>query len=132
MEANALAGDDSITLPAGIYMLTIAGTGEDAAATGDLDIRGSLTITGAGSDATIIDAAYLDRVFDVFPGVSFGISAITVTRGLTSESGGGIYIQGGTVNIDSSTLSGNSASGTSSGGGGIKWCSDRFQHYTFH
>src|SRR3990172_8808874 len=36
-EANALSGPDTIDLPAGTYTLTIPGTGEDAAATGDLD-----------------------------------------------------------------------------------------------
>src|SRR3990172_8219355 len=30
-EANALAGDNTITVPGGTYTLTIAGTGEDAA-----------------------------------------------------------------------------------------------------
>ena len=48
-ESNALAGADSITLPAGTYILGIAGDGEDASATGDLDIIGDLTINGAGS-----------------------------------------------------------------------------------
>lgn len=49
-EANALAGDDTITLPAGTYTLTIAGAHEYNAATGDLDIRENLTITGAGAN----------------------------------------------------------------------------------
>jgi CSLREA domain-containing protein len=48
-EANALAGTDTINLPAGTYTLTIGGTGEDVAATGDLDITADVTITGAGS-----------------------------------------------------------------------------------
>ena len=52
----------------GTYTLTIAGTGEDAAATGDLDITDDLTITGAGSGLTIIDGNSLDRVFDVISG----------------------------------------------------------------
>src|SRR5438046_1414468 len=47
-------GADTITLPAGTYTLAIAGAGEDAAATGDLDITGSLTINGAGAATTII------------------------------------------------------------------------------
>ena len=59
MEANAAAGDDSIVVPAGTYTLTIGGSGEDGAATGDLDITdtsGKLTITGAGADVVTIDA----------------------------------------------------------------------------
>src|SRR3989304_3546658 len=42
--ANAAAGDDEITVPAGTYTLTIAGKNEDAAATGDLGITSQHTI----------------------------------------------------------------------------------------
>ena len=45
--ANANPGADTIILPAGIYTLTIPGTGEQAAATGDLDITQPVTISGA-------------------------------------------------------------------------------------
>src|SRR5215210_6646155 len=40
MEANGLGGSNRITLPAGTFRLTTAGRGEDAAATGDLDVNG--------------------------------------------------------------------------------------------
>src|SRR5262245_25876067 len=50
-EANAHAGKDAITLPAGSYLLAIAGPGEDAAATGDLDITDDLVLTGAGAES---------------------------------------------------------------------------------
>ncbi len=46
-ESNALPGPDTVILPAGVYTLTIAGAGEDAAATGDLDITENLTLNGA-------------------------------------------------------------------------------------
>ena len=55
--ANALAGADTITVPAGTYTLSIAGTGEDANATGDLDISDDLTING--TTFTIIDGGAL-------------------------------------------------------------------------
>ncbi|MDW8212484.1 MAG: CSLREA domain-containing protein, partial [Roseiflexaceae bacterium] len=42
--ANTLPGPDTIILPAGTYTLTIAGAGENAATTGDLDITDSVTI----------------------------------------------------------------------------------------
>src|SRR5438445_11883528 len=60
-QANALAGADTIMLPAGTYTLTISGLCEDGAATGDLDITDDLTITGAGAATTIIDAGGIDR-----------------------------------------------------------------------
>src|SRR6186713_823446 len=52
--ANAAAGADVITLPAGTYTLTITGTNEDLNADGDLDITTPMTINGAGSGSTII------------------------------------------------------------------------------
>ena len=69
--ANASVGvPDVITVPAGTYTLTIAGNAEDAAATGDLDIRDTVTINGAGSATTIIQAGTnntngIDKVFSV-------------------------------------------------------------------
>ena len=41
-------GADTISLPAGNYVLTLGGMGEDFAVAGDLDIRRDLTIVGAG------------------------------------------------------------------------------------
>jgi CSLREA domain-containing protein len=69
MEANALPGADTIAVPAGIYELTLTGVDESCcdnnpepntpvitsdASKGDLDITDDVTITGAGSDLTII------------------------------------------------------------------------------
>lgn len=58
-QANALAGPDTIVVPAGTVVLTLVGTGEDAAVTGDLDIMATWSSrvpaparpswTGAGS-----------------------------------------------------------------------------------
>src|SRR5206468_7653303 len=56
-EANALAGADTITLPAGTYTETLVAAAEDLNAGGDFDIRSDLTINGAGSGTTIIQAA---------------------------------------------------------------------------
>ena len=141
-EANALAGADTIIVPAGLYTLTISGQDEDAAATGDLDLTQNVTINGAGLTTTIIDGNGLDRLFHVT-----GPYAVTLT-GLTMRGGGGQTITGGGINnsgtltlIDSAiignsasvagglensgtallintTLSGNSADG--SGGGGLR------------
>src|SRR5687768_15112228 len=52
---------DVINVPAGTYLLTIAGRDEDAAASGDLDLLGDITLNGAGVAATIIDGNQLDR-----------------------------------------------------------------------
>ncbi|MCY2991124.1 MAG: FG-GAP-like repeat-containing protein [Planctomycetota bacterium] len=120
MEANALAGPDAIVLPAGTYKLTIAGTNEDAAAKGDLDIApGGLTITGAGAATTVIDAASLDRVFDVHPGATLTLIGVTIQGGRatgTTENGGGIENQGSLVLIDC-VVDTNTAVGVGVGGG---------------
>src|SRR5262249_13404074 len=42
--ANEHGGSNTIILPGGTFTMTVAGPGEDAAATGDLDITGNLTI----------------------------------------------------------------------------------------
>lgn len=55
-EANALAGDDIITLPAGTYTQTLVGA-DNANASGDFDITSGITINGAGSGNTFIEAA---------------------------------------------------------------------------
>lgn len=46
----ALVGADVINVPSGTYVLTIPGTGENAAATGDLDVADDLTLLGAGAE----------------------------------------------------------------------------------
>src|ERR1041384_5219381 len=53
-EANATAGTNTIMLPAGTYRLKLAGAVEDAAATGDLDLHGNVSIIGAGPATTIV------------------------------------------------------------------------------
>ena len=58
-----MAGADTITLAGSTYQLSIAGSGEDGAATGDLDITDDLMIAGARS--AVIDGGALDRIFDV-------------------------------------------------------------------
>lgn len=70
LAANASAGADTVTLPAGTFTLTIIGALEDLCATGDLDVTDDLEIVGSGSSATIISANGLgDRVLHVISGV---------------------------------------------------------------
>jgi CSLREA domain-containing protein len=93
--ANAHPGADTIVVPAGIYTLTLTGAGEDAAATGDLDITDDCTITGAGADRTVIDGAGADRIFEVQYGtVSATIAGLTLRNGGSVDSGGAILVRG--------------------------------------
>jgi CSLREA domain-containing protein len=103
MEANVDVGADTVVLEQGHrYELTRAGTGEDGAATGDLDVTEKITVVG---DATI-DANGLDRVLDVHAGI-FTLDEATVTGGRAS-SGSGVNGRPGTeLHIRRATVRGN-------------------------
>lgn len=123
-EANALAGADTITLPAGTYLLTRAGAKEDANVTGDLDLTGSVNLTGGGAASTIIDAGQLDRVLQVFGGASVTVSGVTLRNGRTPNGtmpecwGGGIHNHGA-LTLTGAVVSGNASAGND----GNKGCS---------
>src|SRR5712691_4991903 len=114
-QANASFGADTITVPAGIYLLTLIGSpGEDQAATGDLNILDDVTITGGGSDQTIIDGLLQDRVFDVKAGVTAQISGLKITNGVVTSGqgdGGGVRNMG-TLTMQNVVLDGNSTAGS--------------------
>ncbi len=116
--ANALAGADTIVVPAGTYLLTLVGAAEDASATGDLDITGDVTITGAGAGSTIVDGNATDRVFDLRP-ASFNVtlSGLTIRNGNVTGFGGGVHKEGfGVIQVINAAVTGNTASNF---GGGI-------------
>ena len=94
-QSNALAGRDTIQLPAGTYTLSIAGNNEDAGASGDLDVNDGLSIIGTGSSQTIIDAAQLDRVMDIRGAHFLTLQGISFINGkIEGGLGGGILILG--------------------------------------
>src|SRR5687767_6865585 len=81
-------GNDTIVfnLP-GTITFSLAGIMEDGGETGDLDITDSLTIIGH-PDGTTIDAADLDRIFDINPGnASAGIVVILRNIHITNGTG---------------------------------------------
>jgi hypothetical protein len=103
-EANALPGADHIDVSndlVGNVTLTIPGAGEDAAATGDLDITEDVTIDGIRTDGSArftmgVDGNGLDRVFHVLPGVAAQVTNFVIVGGATGpgENGGGILNEG--------------------------------------
>jgi hypothetical protein len=119
-------GADTINLPAGTYTFGLIGAGEDANATGDLDILasgGNLTINGTGE--AIIDGGGVDRVLHVCPGGSCGITVILdhviIQNGHAGAShGGGIY-NNATLIVRNGSIIGRSSGGntTTGRGGGI-------------
>src|SRR5437870_7834442 len=114
-------------VPAGTYLLTIAGRGEDAAATGDLDITDDVTtITGAGAASTILDGNGIDRIFEIAnPAAVVAISSLTIRNGdpgpvAGDADGGGVYNQG-TLTLTDVVVANNTSAG---GGGGLSSVND--------
>jgi CSLREA domain-containing protein len=113
------AGADTILLPAGVYRLALQGRGEGNTATGDLDVRGTLSIAGAGKGLTIIDGGLLDRVFEITSGAAVDLTGMTVANGDPGAGdGGGILVQpAASLRLANSEVSGNRAGGNQWGGG---------------
>ncbi|MBF0292344.1 MAG: right-handed parallel beta-helix repeat-containing protein [Nitrospinae bacterium] len=114
----AYGTSDTINLPAGTYTNAIAGVGEDANATGDMDIIANVTITGAGAGSSIIDGGAIDRVIHIGAGRIVSFSGVTIRNGSIADHGGGIA-NAGTLTITNSTISGNTVTGLLIGGGGL-------------
>lgn len=113
-EANAMVGPDLIVLPSGEYH--IAGTGDDDAAIGDLDVGGGdLTIDGSGALNTVIDADRNDRIFDILPGVAATLRHLTVVDGFSPGNHGGGILNRGTLTLVSAVVR-DSDAGQSGGG----------------
>lgn len=124
--ANAAAGADHIILGSGLtYTLTLGPadpSGTLVPGSGDLDITDALTIDGNGST---IDAALIDRVFNIQGNFSVTINNLTIKNGSASgflSAGGGIRIQGANVVLNGCVVTGNSSAletGSRDDGGGI-------------
>ncbi len=120
-EANALAGSDSISLPAGTYTLSLGS---------ELSITSDLTINGAGAEASIIQAdadrnIVHYRVMKIVNGVNVTLAGLKIRNGMCDGSctavpiyGGGIF-NGGTLTLDRVTVSDNIVATYASDGGGI-------------
>ncbi|HAW28777.1 MAG TPA: hypothetical protein DCY03_11760, partial [Planctomycetaceae bacterium] len=115
-EANALVGSNVIELAAGTYLLGIGGIDEDQSATGDLDIRDNLTIRGQGVGVTIIDGGALDRIFQIFAGITLNLENLTITNGYLTGSDDGAGIRNsGTTTLTNVEVTGNVAEDSAGG-----------------
>jgi predicted outer membrane repeat protein len=106
-QANALAGADTITVPAGTYDLTL----------GELHVTDGLTLAGAGAPTTIVEPALIapSRVFEV--SAPSTISGLTIRNGFVAGDGdGGGVLTTAALTLDHVIVSDNTATGT---GGGI-------------
>jgi CSLREA domain-containing protein len=105
----------AIHLPAGTYALSRAGAGEDANATGDLDVLADVILEGAGDGETVLDGMAQDRLVQIAEGVTVEVGGLTLTNGRTldgnevvrdADPGGGIHNAGELV-LRSCTISEN-------------------------
>ncbi len=128
------SGADVIEVPAGTYTLTLAGAGEDASLTGDLDVTGELVIAGAGAATTIIRAGIpgvssVDRAIHAHGPATVELRDLTIRdSGVTTStlgSGGGVLNDGATLTVRRVALLSNFCSatvwwnGSSDVGGGL-------------
>lgn len=109
-ESNALAGQDTINLPAGIYTQSLVAANENVNAGGDWDINSAgtenngVTITGAGRDLTFLQASVGERVIE------------NLTQG-SSGLGSGVSISGVTIRFGRAVATADAATGQ---GGGVR------------
>jgi hypothetical protein len=128
----------TINLGAGTHQLTIAGAGENASATGDLDlnvpIAGTKTVTiqGVDSTLTIIQQTIGDRLIDVHPinnagSITFNVNGVRLTGGNITGSGGAMLTgrPGDVTNITNCAFATNTAS---TNGGAISQSSSLASH----
>lgn len=114
MEGNARPGFEGIYVPAGIYVLTLAGADDEISVVGDLDITSSegMEIYGAYYGSTIISGNGVTGLFDIKSGANIYLSSLTLTNAKTSNNGaavknvGSAYLWNMTLNSNSSTTYG--------------------------
>lgn len=105
-EANALAGTDTILIPAGTFSLTIAGISENAAATGDLDITSNINFSKTGAGTVTINSAFTnERLFDAPSGTpTVNMSGITLSNPSSNQQGSCFRILSGVINLNTMNL----------------------------
>jgi uncharacterized repeat protein (TIGR01451 family)/CSLREA domain-containing protein len=112
-EANALAGLDTIEVPAGTYVLTM----------GELQIQSDLVINGAGAGQTTVDGNQLSRIFSVTAEATASILAVSIANGRhepTLSARGGAILNAGSLLVEQSVVRHSAAAAFDGGqGGGI-------------
>jgi CSLREA domain-containing protein len=110
-ESNAMAGENTIELPAGTYLLTLPGGG--GASEGDLNITSQVRILGAGASSTRIDgngSVLNTRIFYLQSG-GLQLSDVTLQNGGSQSvsAGGGIRADSGSLFLTRVVMTGNEA-----------------------
>lgn len=124
MAANKHRGADTVVLPnRKRYVLSIASTGEDKSANGDLDVTaGRLKIVHPGRGTATIDGKGIDRVLDI--AASTTLDRLTIRGGYSNKNdgdgdGGGVLVSRGSLSVVESHIIRNRAPWVGGNGGGI-------------
>lgn len=117
-------GAISFFLPPRVYAITLPGSGEDNAATGDLDIKCNLLLKTANGLPAVVNANGLDRAFQILSPngitVSVAFQNIWMVNGSVTDQGGALLAMPNTaVSISSSRITTNTVTGLSPKGGAI-------------
>lgn len=112
-KCRAGSATDLITLQADVYPLTLPGD-DDNGVTGDLDLFGTLTISGWDANHTFIDGSGIDRVIDVRPGARVVLNRLALRNGAVADGGGGVR-NFQNLTLTNCAISGNDG-GTNAGG----------------
>lgn len=129
--ANRTPGATRIVLRNGVYSLTLSDPiwnqeedpdpDENQSVRGDLDVRGELTIIGAGQSETIIRSTGApltgERLIDVLRGATLNLRRLTLSDGLSDTQGGAIRNRGD-VRVQQVSFIDNRASAGIEGQGG--------------
>lgn len=126
-EADRASTSVRITVPAGTYQLTIRppsapfGTIPPSAFDpqyGDLDVSGSVQIVGASAAQTIVNAAGIDRVFQIASGAQVTLQGLTIEGGQSTYDcdGGWGVLNAGSLQLTADVVT-NNVSSCGYGGG---------------
>ncbi len=111
IDADQTAAKDIIMLPAGVYLIDLAGS-DNSEDVGDLDISTDMDFLGAPST---IDGQQLGRIMDIRSDARVALKDLTLKGANTSLdtngslNGGAVAIDGGSLSADNVTFENNSA-----------------------
>lgn len=117
-------GPFKLTVPSGAEADSTSGVKVDGAA-GDLDISGTVAVTGAGPSESVIDGAGAVRVFDVHHGGTLNLKGVDLANGKADFDGATGHVHGGaihnhgTLHVANTAINDSSASAQGWGGGGM-------------
>jgi len=114
IDADQTPAEDTIVLPAGVYLIDFDVEFDSSAEVGDLDISTDMVFAGAPST---IDGQQLGRIMDIRSDANVTLRNLTLQNANTSLdtngnlNAGAVWISGGKLTVDTVTFDGNSAQG---------------------